>query len=344
MTRVVLQLLLAPAIGGAETLAAGLETALPAQGYVVRTGYLDPAGSSSTPLARLVRLRALVRAVRPEVILAHSALPNLYARLVAGHRLPVVTVLHSASRDFDSRLLCRAEGLLQRRTAAVIAVSQPQAEEYEAAFGRQVPLVLVPNGVSAALPGRAERAAGAVRVVTLARVNLQKDPATWRAAALIAVQARHGLEFAWWGPVSDDPDLQQLVAGGSHPALRWAGPTDSAGAVLAAADLYFHPARAEAHPLAVLEAAAVGIPIVCSDSVAAALPAGLPVATFATGDPSSASAALLQAVDGLAAATRHADTWRPRIHADYGMERVVADYVRVLDQVLPATPRPVRVG
>ena len=185
----VLQLLLAPAIGGAETLAAGLENGLVPHGFEVRTAYLDPTGSSPSQAARFRRLRSLVRQVSPDVILAHSALPNFYARLVAGRGLPVLTVLHSASRDFDNRVLRTAELLLQRRTAAVIAVARPQAEEYEAAFGNRGAVVLVPNGVSSGLPDKlTSRDDGTLRVVTLARINQQKDPSTWRAAASLAVE------------------------------------------------------------------------------------------------------------------------------------------------------------
>lgn len=332
----VLQLLLAPAIGGAETLAAGLETGLVPHGFDVRTAYLDPTGSSPSPAVRLRRLRSLVREMGPDVVLAHSALPNIYARMVAGRALPVVTVLHSASRDFDSRLLRTAESLLQRRTAAVIAVARPQAEEYEAAFGNQVTLLVVPNGVSPDLPTkRPARNDGAVRVVTLARINQQKDPATWRAAAALAVASQPELQFTWWGPAATDPELQALVVAEGNPALVWAGPTTDVGSVLSAADVYFHPARAEAHPLAPLEAAAVGLPIVCSEAVADALPKGLPSATFATGDPAAAAAALQHVIHDLGAAATNAHTWRSVIRKEYGMDRVVADYSRVLEGVLP---------
>jgi L-malate glycosyltransferase len=336
MTARVLQLLLSPAIGGAETLAFGLEAGLSEHGFEVQTGFLDPAGSSASPLARIARIRALVRAVQPDIVLAHSALPNLYARLVAGRRLPVVVVLHSASRDFDNPMLRLAERALRRRTALVVAVARPQATEYRSAFGSSVQLELIPNGVSVSLGAKPCRASaeGQVRVVTLARINQQKDPATWRGAALLAVATRPDLAFAWSGPRAAEVDQQALVAATGHPSVTWAGPTSEPGAVLAAADIYFHPARAEAHPLAPLEAAAVGLPVVCSDAVASSLPAGMPAATFATGDAAAAAAAVLAVADDLPAAMRHAAAWRPRVLTEYGMERVLADYARVLNRVV----------
>lgn len=328
----VLQLLLAPAIGGAETLAAGLGSGLGDHGFAVTTGFLDPPDSSSHPVARLLRLRALVAAERPDVVLAHSALPNLYARLVV-RRVPVVTVLHSASRDFDDRLLRGAERMLRRRTACVVAVSRPQQQEYAEAFGDAVPVRLIPNGVAVGLPNR-QPAGGPVRVVTLARINHQKDPGTWREAALLAVAQRPGLVFAWSGPASTTAELQDLVARTGHDAVLWAGPTSDAGAVLAAADVYFHAARAEAHPLAPLEAAAVGLPVICSEAVAASLPPGLPAATFVTSDPASAAAAVLRVVDDLQAWTRHAASWQSSVRERYGLDRVCADYAQVLHEVL----------
>jgi L-malate glycosyltransferase len=345
MTTRILQLLLAPAIGGAETLAAGLQNGLADHGFVVRTAYLDPAGTSSSPIARVLRLAALVRSERPDLVLAHSALPNLYARLVIRRR-PVVTVLHSASRDFDNPALRRAERLLRRRTAGVVAVSRPQLEEYEAAFGHAVPVQLIPNGVASGLPSKSARRPGArtVRVVTLARINTQKDPATWRSGALLAVSARPDLTFAWFGPRSTDLEQQALVENAGHPSVLWSGPTRDSGAALAAADIYFHAARAEAHPLAPLEAAAVGLPIVCSESVAASLPPGLPAATFATADAESAAAAVLRVVERLDEATRHAAEWQPRVRLEYGLDRVCLAYSVALRRALGTAPAPTQVA
>ena len=127
--------------------------------------------------------------------------------------------------------------------------------------------------------------------------------------------------------------MQALVELTGNDALIWAGPTADAGSVLSRADIYFHPARAEAHPLAPLEAAAVGLPIVCTEAVAVALPRGLPAATFATGDAAAGADALRVVLDDLTAATANASTWRPLIRTQYGMDRVVTDYSKVLKRV-----------
>ena len=343
MTLRVLQLLLSPAIGGAETLAEGLGQGLPEHGFDVVTCYLDPPGSPTSPWSRWRRLRRLVRSTRPGLVLAHSALPNVYARLAAGRRVRVVTVLHSASRDFDDATLRRAEKLLQRRTATVVAVARQQAEEYASAFGDRVPVTVIPNGVSSALGARppAPEGRARLRVLTLARVTRQKDPLTWRAAALLVVSKRRDVDFHWFGPAaSDDETLQSLMAETGDDRVRWMGPVAAAVDAIADADLYFHPALAEAHPLAVLEAAAAGRPIVCSEAVAAVVPAGLPVATFPTANADAAAAALADALERLPEASGHARAWQPRILADYGLERAVSDYAEVLRNVLAADRRP----
>ena len=117
-----------------------------------------------------------VRTFRPDVVVAHSALPNVYARLAAPTGVPVVTVLHSATDDHHNRVLRIAERVLGRRTAHVIAVSRVQAEVYLTHFPRRSPrTTVIPNGVRAELvPATARPVARTIGV--LARVDMQKRP------------------------------------------------------------------------------------------------------------------------------------------------------------------------
>src|SRR5207244_4215676 len=91
---------------------------------------------------------------RPDAILSHSALPNIYARIVCG-RIPVITVLHSSSRDFEMWTIRVAESILRCRTRGVIAVNEARQREYVAQF-RTSNVILVPNGISDDLPQKRE--------------------------------------------------------------------------------------------------------------------------------------------------------------------------------------------
>jgi L-malate glycosyltransferase len=258
----------------------------------------------------------------------------MYARLGVGSRYPVVTVLHSASRDFDNLKLRTMERILSSRTALVVAVSQARSDEYVERFDSRVPIRVIPNGVRADLPQKREGTTVPRQIVTMARVNSQKDPRTWRDAALLVLAECGDLVFQWVGPASSDKDLQGVLSDASDTSIRFAGPTQYPGAVLEEADIYFHSALAEAHPLAVLEAAAVGLPIVCSNTVAKTIPEGLPAGVFTAGDPVDASRKLLHVVHDYPVAARHALAWRARIADDYSLARACAGYGEVLAQAL----------
>ncbi len=110
----ILQILLSPRIGGAETAANSLTSVWREHGHEVDTAFLDARGAA--PVRRLRHIREEVRAFRPDVIVSHSALPNIYARLAVRRSVaPVVCVLHSAARDFDDAKLRLAETLLRHR-------------------------------------------------------------------------------------------------------------------------------------------------------------------------------------------------------------------------------------
>ena len=279
----VLQLLLSPRIGGAETLASMLGDGLRPRGIDVRTAYLDPRDAASTTrLARISRLRTTLAEARPDVVLSHSALPNLYSRIVA-RGIPCITVLHSATHDFDDLKLRIFERLLSPRTSLVIAVSEHQAAEYRSHFGRRR-VVVVPNGIRDEFFPASVPPEGAPRIVCAARLTAQKDPVTWLAACRKATELHSRLECTWWGP-GDDSDAAAREVLTSHIAapnqrIHFPGAAGDVAEAMRGAHVYFHTATREAHPIALLEAAASGLPIVCTKAVADTLPTNLPAATF----------------------------------------------------------------
>lgn len=326
------QVLLTPQIGGAETLAASLEMEWSRRGVTSKIFYLE----KDVPSGRAHRVRQLRRGLssyRPNVVIAHSALPNVYARLAAPVRTRVITVMHSAGDDFESRSLRWAEPLLATRTDAVVAVSQAQYDRYIARFPRmRQRALIIPNGVPAALPQKVGYSDIPRRVVAMSRFAEQKNPALWLRAAELSATSGSDMQFDWWGPLADDEAIEQVVADAraSSANVRICGPTGDPGSVLAAGDIFFHSSDREAHSVSILEAAAVGLPVICAQDVAQTLPRGLAFATFDTGDARSAANALRTTVANWDQAVAHATASRDGVREQYSSTKCASDYLELI--------------
>lgn len=326
------QVLLTPRVGGAETLAASLEREWSQRGLTSKIFYLEE-GAPTGRAHRFRQLRRALGAYRPDVVIAHSALPNIYARLAAPARSPVVPVLHSAGDDFESRSLRWAELVLTQRTDAVVAVSDAQFDRYTARFPRmRTRTLVIPNGVPADLPKKLAYPATPRNVVAMSRFTAQKNPALWLRAAETVGAPGSAMEFDWWGPVDTDTAIEQVVseARASVAKVRICGPTGDPGAVLAAGDIFFHSSDREAHSVSILEAAAVGLPIICARDVAQTLPRGLAFATFDAGDASSAAQALRTVVANWSAAIEHAIGSRDKVREQYSSKRCASTYLELI--------------
>lgn len=331
------EVLLRRTIGGAESLVESLRRHWTATGHTVEVLYLeDSEARHSGRLARVRGLAATLRAFDPDVVHAHSALPNLYARLSSRGRWPTVTVLHSAGRDFDVSGLRIAERMLGPWTSHVVAVSPAQVTEYRARVGQRVPVTLVPNGVRPDIVARSTPSARPSRAVAVGRLDSQKRVDLlldgWRRAGLAGVELRVA-------GVATDPGARADVArwAAAAPEVAFLGAVGDIPGLLAGSDLFIHAATAEAHPLAPLEAACAGLPVVVSRPVSALLPDGLPAATFAAGDPDSLAAALCRAVANYPAAARRAIEQAPKIAAVFSTARCAAQHLQILQDAAAAS-------
>lgn len=335
----ILQVLLSPRIGGAEALADSLCTEWSAMGAVCKTHYLDADnGSGRSRSRRMMSLSRTIRKWRPDIVVGHSALPNLYSRLVAPKRVPVVTVLHSATDDFAGRSLRWSERLARHRTAAIVAVSQGQIDQYAKHFGCGVPIRLIPNGIRRDAHPKEQFQEVPLHAVTVARVARQKNPRVWiEAARLISL---HGpdLQLEWWGPHSVDGDTEDVFGKASLEGTRgsYRGATTDPISALKSSDLLFHPADREAHSIGILEAAAVGLPVVCSSTVAETLPAEIVAVSFTDGVAESAVEALQTVCDDWAHYAARALAAAPGIIEEFSISRCASKYVELFEELLRA--------
>lgn len=326
----ILQVLLSPRIGGAESAAAALAREWESLGILCETVYLDkdrPQGA----WRRFWELRRIMRRIAPDAVVSHSALPNIYARLASPGK-PVFCVLHSATRDFDDPKIRLAESVLTRRTAAVIAVSEEQRREYLSHFPKQR-VELIPNGIPDNFRPAAQREQGTA-VITVGRVATQKDPGLWAETATAVLADRPTARFEWYGPTAVEREWEALVERHSEPdgSIVFRGPNDQVATVLRSGSIFFHPSRREAHSVAILEAAATGLPIVCSDTVAETLPDWLPRTTFRGGHASDAARALNETFEDLPRKSAAAARYATKVRDDFGIRQTAARYVDVIRQ------------
>ncbi|MGY1621438.1 glycosyltransferase family 4 protein [Geodermatophilus sp. SYSU D00965] len=285
--------------GGAENVLVELAAAAPSAGLQLQVIGLSPVDRPvhaeslrdlGVPVVQLDLPRwdpravpgtvAALRAFRPHVVHTHLKHADLVGAMAGALlRLPVVSTLHVVE-DAPAGALARykrtAGLVVRRRTAArTIALSARQREWYEELTGTDRGLVVLPNGV--ADPGvadvarraalRRELGAGDGRplVASASLMRPEKGHALLLdAVAQLPAELRPVVALAGDGPlrgalearVDADPRLRDVV--------RFLGYRDDVPALLAAADLVLHTSLADALPTTLMQALAVGVPVVAT--------------------------------------------------------------------------------
>lgn len=229
-------------------------------------------------LPHLVRLAGALRAVRPDILISYTKVPNLAAALLwrlSGARLCVWN-------QADAGLLLPAT-LFHRLAIRQVSHFITNAEEGQRflvdTFGLDPAQVrLIRNGVCLAPPvhdrlrwrqqlGADETTGVAVMVANLSRY---KDHATllrsWQQVLTHPFTGQLPV-LALAGRFDDQAAALQQLADqlGISEQVRFLGPVADVSGLLAAADLCVHSSRSEGIPNAVLEAMASGLPVVGSD-------------------------------------------------------------------------------
>jgi len=225
----------------------------------VRVAIEREAGRSFAALARAVRTRLHAA----ELVHAHRYKEDLLAAL-SGR--PFVATQHGRPEPFAGAAALRMRAyraldrLARRRARALIAVS-PEVAEWLAPRAAATPVFVAPNGIDA--PAAAAHAAPWAdrprRVGVVARLVPVKDVAL----AIDAVAAAHDVALEI---VGDGPERAALEvraqASGAAARIAFAGFDPSPPGRLAGWRALLVTSRHEGHPIGVLEALAVGTPVV----------------------------------------------------------------------------------
>jgi glycosyltransferase involved in cell wall biosynthesis len=251
--------------------------------------------SGLATLKAVSRLATVVRRLRPEIVHAHNVRATVAAALAlvgAGRRAALLTTLHGlAPGDYPA-----AARLLRLAGGKVIACAPAVGRSLLAAGFPAARLDVITNGVAVQPPSDAElavarqrfRVGGRPLVVGIGRLVTQKD---WPTLIEAARQLQEvDVLVAGDGPLRAELEAAAASAGSR---VRFVGPVDQPAALVRLARCVVSTAAWEGLPLALLEALALGAPVVATavDGVVDVVPPGAAV-LVPPGDPAAVAAAI----------------------------------------------------
>ncbi len=229
-------------------------------------------------LTALSEFSRIVRALKPDVIHAHSSKAGAIARLgkLMHPRIPVLYTPHGYAfagffeRELERRAYREAERIMARLTQCVIAVCDAEAQ-LAASVGPVDRIQVVhngiePNGSGPADPYIRELATRGPVVCTLTQLRPGKGVETLIDAlpSVVAHHPRAQIAIAGDGPLRSDL-VRRTHELGLGDSVHFLGEHGDPLGVLRGADVFLMTSWAEAFPYVILEAMSIGLPIVSSD-------------------------------------------------------------------------------
>lgn len=167
------------------------------------------------------------------------------------------------------------------------------------------------------------------RVVTVANLRPEKGHDTLISAAALVVAARPDTEFVIVGSGPLDAPLRREVASrGLGDRVQFLGERSDVPALLASSDLFVLPSRSEAFPNGVLEAMAVGLPVVATrvGGVPELVESDVNGLLVEPDRPDSMAAAVLDLMSHPARASALGQAARQRAVQQFSFDRMVAGF------------------
>jgi len=298
-------------------------------------------------------VRRAVEGTGAELVHTHSSKAGVLGRLAARQAgRPAVHTVHGWSFHGEQHPAVRTtyrtiERALAPKTAALIVVT-PVDERIgrEAGIGRPEQYHLIRSGIAIPAPRTAAQRASARAalgwgdgdegLVAVGRLAPQKDPQTMVEAFAAVVAARPQARLA---VIGDGPDRAEVEAAidrlGLGASIALLGVRTDVLDVLAGADAYLLSSRWEGLPRTVLEAVALGIPVVATDvgGVREVVDPGTSGWLVPAGDPAALGTAAAEALASPVVAAARAEAARAGIDR-FDEQRMAADTMALYDQVL----------
>jgi glycosyltransferase involved in cell wall biosynthesis len=217
---------------------------------------------------RILRLARRLREIGADVVHTHNVKPHLHGALAAALARVPVALNTKHGRNFPTRPLARLGNRLACRVCTdLVGVSADCASIWrDIERARPEKVSTITNGVDlAAFPFSPRPAGGPPRAVSVARLSSVKDPVTLLLATRRVLDREPGfrLDLAGDGPLRFEVEqaIVRLRLGG---AVRMHGAIDDVRPVLSGASFFVLASTSEGVSLTLLEAMAVGLPVVAT--------------------------------------------------------------------------------
>ena len=334
-----------------------------------REGCVEPpAGVPSTHMPTLVRevrptddvrsyaqLHGMMRRWRPSVVHTHLAKAGALGRAAAFRsRVPVVVhtfhghVLQEYFSKLKNEAFLRAERTLARRTDALVAVAPWVRDELLAmGIGREGQWHVVPVGIDVRrlLEARPDAAAARAQlglpvqgpiVGCVGRLVPVKDHETFFEAARRVLQARPDATFVLAGDGESRDRLQRVATEILGDRVKFLGWIHDLPALYAAFDVVALTSKLEGTPVALIEAAAAGKPVVATNvgGVSEVVRDGNTGLLVPPRDPVGVAANVLTLLDDPQGAARMGEEGADWVRDRFSDQRLADDLVELYDMLL----------
>jgi glycosyltransferase involved in cell wall biosynthesis len=301
---------------------------------------------SGLGLGLLGRLRALIRAERPDLVHVHSRRrgADLWGGLAA--RLEGVPAVLSRRVDDPEPAWSRPRYRLYRRVIAIsegirkVLLAQGVAPDRAVCVHSAVDTERYHPGGDRAWLRREFDLPEASPVLAMAGQFIARKGHRTLLAALPAVFAAHPearVLLLGQGPLLE-PMREAAADAGLADRVRFAGFRDDLDHVLAAVDLLVHPAELEGLGVSLLQAAACGVPIVATRTggIPEAVRPGLNGELVEPGDAPALAAQIVRLLDDPALRTRYGAAGRELVLRHFSLDAMVEGNLAVYRAVLAA--------
>lgn len=228
------------------------------------------------PLRDLVgaaRLARLVRAWRPDIVHVHLARPALVAAIIKPLlEVPLVQTRHYGDffQRFGPAWKASLDAWSARRMDAIIAVSKESGRQLVALESVQAARIhVVPNGIEPLVPsGPPVQGPRAQSIVCAATAHPRKGHEVLLAAFARLLPKHPGMQLVLLGGGTDSAQMKAAITRwgvAGHVRTKGFCSRQEAISILSSATVYVQPSIEEGFGVAVLEAMALGIPVVASD-------------------------------------------------------------------------------
>jgi len=292
--------------------------------------------------ASAVRFSKLVKHAGAEIVHAH--LPSMGAVARVSTRTPVIYTEHNIASSYRKPVQL-VNRLTYSRNAATIAVSDAvfsSIDSYPSPSKR-----MIPNGVhidrsfeTAAVRGELGLRDDQHLIVHVGNIRPLKGHKTLIAAAKHLSQIRDDFQIVSIGGEKTEGDLASVrelaTATGADDYIRFLGRRDDALAFTAACEVYANPADVEGLPVTILEALALGRPVVATSvgGVPSIISDGKTGILVPPGDPEAIATGLAWMLDHPREAEQLGATGKALVNERYGLERMVRETEAVYEEVL----------